>query len=88
MMSKELVVKNGISYCPKCNSKKITECLQAVLHKENDYNTGKTINPTNGTFKMTNKEKANAYDNACGESIGCWCYKCRKCGWISELYTE
>ena len=87
-MSKELVVKNGISYCPKCNSKKITECLQAVLHKENDYNTGKTINPANGMFKMTNKEKADAYDNASGEGVGCWYFKCRKCGWNSELYTE
>ena len=87
-MSKELIEKNGVGYCPECHSKKISEFVQAVINKENDYNTRKIVNPNTGTFKMTNKEKADAYDNACGEGVGCWYFKCRKCGWNSELYTE
>lgn len=87
-MSKDLVEKNGICYCPICNSKKISECVQAVINKENDYNTRKIINPSTGLSKMTNKEKAAAYDDASGEGVGCWYFKCRKCGWNSELYTE
>ena len=38
----ELVEKNGIFYCPECNSKEIT----AVIHKEIDCNSRKIINPS------------------------------------------
>lgn len=87
-MSKEIINEGGIFICPDCGSKRITLTLQAALIKANDANTGKTINPHTGERRMSNRDKAMAYDAATGDGVGSWFYKCRKCGWKSELLTE
>jgi uncharacterized Zn finger protein (UPF0148 family) len=86
---KEIVYQNGIYYCPICGSKKITVHTSAALSKSEDANTGKYIDTsTNRPYKMSNREKAAAYDRATTEGIGCWNFECRKCGWLSETLVE
>lgn len=86
---KEIVYKNKTYYCPACGSKRITTNMSAALCKQIDTNTGKDIDILkNRPYRMSNKEKAAAYDNASTEGVGCWNYECRKCGWISETLTE
>lgn len=64
-------------------------CTQAVLMKTEDAKTGKEVDEcTNKIRKLTNREKAMAYDNASTEGVGCWNYSCRKCDWQSEIYIE
>jgi predicted RNA-binding Zn-ribbon protein involved in translation (DUF1610 family) len=75
---KEIVYKNMVYYCPVCGSKKITMNMSAVLNKQTDAN----------PYRMSNKEKALAYNSASTEGVGCWNYECRKCGWISETLVE
>lgn len=86
---KEIVYKNMVYYCPVCGSKKITMNMSAVLDKQTDANTGKDIDTSkNRPYRMSNKEKALAYNSASTEGVGCWNYECRKCGWISETLVE
>lgn len=88
-MDQEIIQKNGVYLCPKCGSKRVTEYFQAVLQKAKDVNTGTSINlRTNKPYKMSNREKAQMYDMATTEGVGCWSYECRKCGWSSQIYTE
>lgn len=87
--AKEVICKDGIYYCPICGSKKITINISAALNKSEDANTGKYIDILkNKPYRMSNREKAAAYDRASTEGMGCWNYECRKCGWISETLTE
>lgn len=89
MSVKEVIIENGIYKCPECGSKRVTERLSASLVKSKDANTGRYINIiTNKPYKMSNREKANEYDRASAEGIGCWNYECRKCGWISETLFD
>ena len=90
MDEKSKVIENdGVYSCPFCRSKKINLCTQAVLRKTEDANTGKEVDEyTNKIRKLTNREKAMAYDNASTEGCGCWNYACRKCGWVSKIYME
>ena len=86
---KEVIYKNGNYYCPVCGSKKITQDMSATLSKAVDANTGKDIDIIkNKPYRMSNREKANRYDNASTEGVRCWNYECRKCGWVSETMTE
>lgn len=85
----KIIEKDGIYSCPVCRSKKITLNTQAVLMKYEDANTGKEIDKyKNKIRKLSNREKAAAYDMASTEGAGCWHYSCRKCGWNSEVYVE
>lgn len=69
--------------------KKITMNMSAVLNKQTDANTGKDIDTSkNRPYRMSNKEKALAYNSASTEGVGYWNYECRKCGWISETLVE
>lgn len=90
MDEKSKVVENdGVYSCPFCGSKKINLCTQAALMKTEDANTGKEVDEcANKIRKLTNREKAIAYDNASTDGVGCWHYTCRKCGWVSEIYRE
>jgi len=84
----EVVKENGVYSCPVCGSKRITEHSQCTLQKANNINTGKIINPNNGKGYMSNRQKANAYDHASIDGVGCWYYECRKCEWNGELLVE
>lgn len=66
MNEKSKVVENdGVYSCPFCGSKKINLCSQTVLIKIEDANTGKEVDErTNKIRKLTNREKATAYDTA------------------------
>jgi len=38
---------------------------------------------------MSNRDKAIHFDNAdMSGGGGCWSYECRKCGWVSDTFTE
>ena len=87
-MGNEVINECGVILCPNCGSRRITEILQATLTKMYDANSGRIINPYTGKGYMSNRDKAMAYDASVSDSIGCWAYKCRKCGWESRLYTE
>lgn len=87
-MGQEIMNEDGIQVCPDCGSKRITLVLQAALLKMSDANTGRTINPYTGERRMSNRDKAKAYDAATGDGVGCWFYICRRCGWKSEMLTE
>lgn len=57
--------------------------------KTEDANTGKEVDErTNKIKKLTNRKKVIAYNNASTDGVGCWHYSCRKCGWVSKVYTE
>lgn len=88
MDDKEIIIENGIYYCPECNSKRITIHEQCVLQKDVNINTRKILNPRTGKSYMSNQQKAYEYDHAITDGIGCWYYECRKCGWKSELLVE
>lgn len=90
MDEKSKVVENeGVYSCPLCGSKKINLCSQTVLMKTEDANTGKEVDEhINKIRKLTNREKAMEYDNATTDGVGYWYYSCRKCGWMSDIYTE
>ena len=67
---KEIICKDGIYYCPVCGSKKITINTSAALNKSEDANTGKYIDILkNKPYRMSNREKAAAYDRASTEGI-------------------
>lgn len=86
---KEIVYENMTYRCPVCGSKKITTNMCAALNKMIDTNTGKDIDTQkNRPYRMSNREKALAYDCASTDGAGCWNYECRKCGWISETLVE
>lgn len=86
---KEVVENAGIYSCPICRSKKITIHTQTALLKHEDANTGKEVDEhKNKIRKLSNREKAAAYDMACVDGVGCWNFSCRKCGWESKTYTE
>lgn len=86
---KEVVENAGIYSCPICGSKKITTHIQAALMKHEDVNTGKEVDEyKNKIRKLSNREKAAAYDRASSDGVGCWYFSCRKCGWESKIYTE
>lgn len=86
---KEVIYKDGKVCCPVCGSKKITQHTNAALYKATDANTGKDIDVSkNRPYKMSNREKAQAYEMASTEGVGCWSYECRKCGWTSETLVE
>lgn len=87
-MSKEIINEDGLLLCPECRSRRVTEILQASLVRMCDVNTRKIINPYTGKRYMSNRDKAMAYDEATGDSIGCCFYECRKCGWKSEIIVE
>lgn len=84
----EILVKDGFYTCPECGSRRITEISQNILLKKMDANTQKLINPETGRRYFSNRDKAQAYDNASPEGIGCWHYECRKCGWKSGLVCQ
>ena len=86
---REVVENDGVYSCPFCGSNKINLCSQTVLMKTEDANTGKEVDErTNKIKKLTNREKVIAYNNASTDGVGCWYYSCRKCGWVSKVYTE
>ena len=85
----EPITKDGVYHCPVCNSKRITEVLQAALQKYKDINTGQDVDRHTGKVgKLSNRAKAAEYERASSEGVGCWYYSCRKCGWESDLFTE
>lgn len=87
-MSKKIIIRDEVYICPECGSKRITEITQNTLIKMKNVNGGAAINPGTGKHYMSNRDKAFAYDNASLDGIGCWYYKCRKCGWKSEILVE
>lgn len=88
MLKKQIIQKDGIYRCPDCGSKRITEVSQNVLIKMTNINTGRLIDHATGRGNMSNKRKAQEYDAACLDGVGCWFYECRKCGWKSEMIIE
>ena len=61
--------------CPECGSVKITRHEQRNLEGKMKY--------------MSNRDKAIHFDNAdMSGGGGCWSYECRKCGWVSDTFTE
>lgn len=83
-----VIRENGVYICPYCGSRKITEISQNVLIKHTNVNTGKLINPFTGKGYMSNRDKADEYDRASMDGIGCWYYECRRCGWMSSMFVE
>ena len=86
--NKDILIVDGIYFCPKCNSKRIILHQQCVIQKAENINTGKIINPRTNKSYMSNREKAHEYDMASTDGIGCWNYECKKCGWTSGLCVE
>lgn len=83
-----VIRENDIYICPNCGSRKITEISQNVLIKYTNANTGKLINPYTGKGYMSNRDKADEYDRASTDGVGCWYYECRRCGWKSSMLVE
>lgn len=84
----EIIEEDGKYICPKCGSKRILINEQCILQKVIDANSEKMLNPHTLKNRMSNREKAHEYDRATTDGAGCWCYECKKCGWISKMYTE
>lgn len=84
----DVICENGVYMCPKCNSKRITLHSQCMINKLENINTGKIIDPVTKKPGMSNRKKAQYYDMASPEGLGCWSYECRKCGWNSDVFTE
>lgn len=67
-----MFIKTGFIIVRFAEVKKITVHTSAALSKSEDANTGKYIDTsTNRPYKMSNREKAAAYDRATTEGIGC-----------------
>lgn len=86
--NKDVVIIDGVYFCPKCNSKSILLHQQCIIQKVQNINTGKTLNPRTNKSYMSNREKAHEYDMASTDGVGCWNYECKKCGWISDIFVE
>lgn len=83
-----IIIKDGVYLCPVCGSRRILTHSQTILQKVIDTNSGRELNPLTLKARMSNRDKAFEYDHATSEGVGCWSYECRKCGWVSELFTE
>lgn len=76
--------------CPECGSVKITRHEQRNLEVNINVVTKNPYIIHNGKMKyMSNRDKAIHFDNAdMSGGGGCWSYECRKCGWVSDTFTE
>lgn len=76
--------------CPKCGSKKVSINIQYPLLVENDLNTGKEIlyhvSTGKRLYNPPTRELALRYKLSKSDAQ-CWSYKCRKCDWVSEMFT-
>lgn len=89
MVKKQIDEYGEGNCCPKCGSSKITKHVQYALQVEEDLNTGKEIvYDFNGerTYNPSNRLLAAKYKRGRSESQ-CWSYECRKCGWVSGMFT-
>ena len=90
-MKKIPIDENGDgNCCPKCGSIKISRHDQCPIYVEVDLNSGKEIfrnNEGKRIYNPSNKMLAMLYRVAQIETQ-CWLYKCRKCGWESEMFIS
>jgi len=82
---RDIIIKDGKYICPKCGSRRILIDEECVVYKTLDANSGKILNPRTLKSQMSNREKAEEYNKAETDGIGQWQYKCRECGWKSEV---
>lgn len=87
----KIAITDGVgNCCPVCGSKKITRHEQRNLRVDVNLQTGVEFKLQGGKIKrMTNRDKANAFDSAdTAGGGGCWDYECRQCGWVSAVFTD
>lgn len=90
-MNKIPINKHGEgNCCPKCGSVKITMSAQYPLSVEIDLKTGKQLlydRDGKRVVKPSNRLLAHLY--RCAQmDAQLWVYSCRKCGWVSETFTQ
>lgn len=90
MKEKIPIIDGEGNCCPECGSLRITVHEQRNLFVDRNLSSGRVFVIKKGKMmNMTNRDKVIAFDCAdMSRGGGCWLYECRKCGWISEMYTE
>lgn len=81
-------LENG-NCCPKCGSTKVVLQMQFPLIVEFDMKGKEIIKDFKGKrmYRPSNQILATLY-KAAQLDFQCASYECKKCGWISETYTQ
>lgn len=87
----KIAITDGVgNCCPACGSRRITRHEQRNLQVDVNLQTEREFKLQGEKIKrMTNRDKAHAFDNAdIAGGGGCWSYECRRCGWVSKMFTD